>query len=184
VWDAATGQQVQTIGSQRARAFGVACSPEGTRLATSGFYGTASVWDVATGRELFALSGHSGAVRLADSRDGSRIATCSSGGTSKGWDAMTGRELLSLRLPGGGATHSAFSPDGSRLAIASSDGLVRVYQLRLEDLVSLAHARLTRSWALDDCQRFWIGSAMVVMGCVLEPQELPPAFAALVGAKL
>jgi WD40 repeat protein len=154
VWDAATGQHVQTIASQSQRAWCVAFSPDGTRLATSGFNGTASVWDLATGRERFSLPGHTGSVQITYSRDGTRLATSSAGGTSKVWDAFTGRELLSLRLPGGGATCAALSPDRSRLAVASTDALARVYLVRLEDLVTLARARLTRSWTLDECQRF------------------------------
>jgi hypothetical protein len=70
------------------------------------------------------------------------------------WEAFAGHELLTLIFPEAGVPRAAFSPDASRLAAAStSGGLARVHLLRLEDLVMLARARLTRSWMFDECQR-------------------------------
>ncbi|MDE3090163.1 MAG: hypothetical protein KGJ80_12340 [Chloroflexota bacterium] len=51
-------------------------------------------------------------------------------------------------------SRAAFNPDETHLATASDDGTVRIYLLRNEDLVELAHARLTRTWTLPECVRY------------------------------
>jgi hypothetical protein len=105
----------------------VAWSPDGQRLAT-GSGGGAKVWDVAGGRELLTLKGHSGAVYgVAWSPDGQRLATGSTDGTAKVWDAAGGRELLTLKGHTGLVYSVAWSPDGARLATASLDGTAKVW---------------------------------------------------------
>jgi WD40 repeat protein/class 3 adenylate cyclase len=106
----------------------VAFSPDGRRIATASYDGTAKVWDNETGRELLTLKGHGGPVySVAFAPDGSRIATVSWDGTGKVWDSETGRELLTLS----GQMHLvwavAFSPDGRRIATASWDGTAKVW---------------------------------------------------------
>ena len=55
---------------------GLDFSPDGKRLATSSWDGTAKVWDVETGQELLSLVGHDGAVNdIVFSLDGKLIAT-------------------------------------------------------------------------------------------------------------
>ena len=48
----------------------------------------------------------------------------------------------------------AFSPDGFRLATGSRDGTVRIYALRLEDLIKIAQSRVTRSLTISECQKY------------------------------
>ncbi len=47
-----------------------------------------------------------------------------------------------------------FSPDGKLLAAASWDGTVRVYFIRLEDLIAAAMQRVTRSLTPEECQQY------------------------------
>jgi WD40 repeat protein len=106
----------------------VAFSPDGTRLATASFDGTAKVWDAIKGQDLFALEGHTGGVSgVAFSPDGTRLATGSGDQTAKVWDATSGKELLSLKGHTAPVYGVAFSPDGNRLATGSRNRTVKVW---------------------------------------------------------
>jgi WD40 repeat protein len=91
VWDAASGQELRTFklhqaGDNRIVVF----SPDGTRLAATG-----SLWDVATGKQLF--EGSTWAVAF--SPDGTRLAWAERGNdhTVRIWDAANGQELRTLK---------------------------------------------------------------------------------------
>jgi WD40 repeat protein len=70
------------------------------------------------------------------------------------WDANRGTELFTLYGHNGAVLSVAISPDGKELVTASDDGTSRVYLLNLEDLVKLAHSRLTRSLITEECQKY------------------------------
>jgi WD40 repeat protein/DNA-binding SARP family transcriptional activator len=105
----------------------LAFSADSARLAVANMDGQPKVWDMANGRELFALAGHESVTDgLAYSPDGRRLATGDSAGIVKIWDAATGRELATLKH--GGRVHGlAFSPDGRHLAAAGADGRLVVW---------------------------------------------------------
>ncbi|MFW6097993.1 MAG: hypothetical protein ACOC9Z_07945, partial [Chloroflexota bacterium] len=48
----------------------------------------------------------------------------------------------------------ALSPDASYLYTSNRDGELRVYALRLDTLVDLAHSRLTRWWTPEECRQY------------------------------
>ena len=123
-------------------------------MATAGGDGLAKVWDIESGEELLTLSGHGTSVWAAQfSPDGSQIATMSLDKTAKLWNAETGEEILNLINYNDGRD-LAFHPDGNHLAVASGDGTVRIYILPLEDLMTLAQLRLTRSLTDEECQKY------------------------------
>ena len=101
------------------------------------------------------MSRHVGSINsLAYSPDGTHIATGSVDGMVKLWDAATGRELLTLTRQTAEVNGIAFSPDGRRLAAVTVDGTARVYLLRLQDLMALAQARVTRALTTEECQEY------------------------------
>lgn len=103
--------------------YGVAYSPDGTRIATASNDKTAKIWDAVTGKELLTLSGHTNRVLdVAFSPDGIQLVTGSGDQTAKVWDATTGKELLALVGHADTVWGVAFSPDGKR--IATSSGVV------------------------------------------------------------
>jgi len=159
IWDTLTGKEILALPRvEELFAYTVAFSPDGKQLAVGYRFGSASVWNAATGEKLFDLAGHTGSVNaIAYSPDGTRIATTSVDGTARLWDAATGVEQLTLTGHTGQVTGLAFSPDGARLATGGSDGTVgavRVYALRLEDLVKIAQSRVTRSLTTAECQKY------------------------------
>lgn len=173
VWDLATRQPVITLSEKDVPNPGpilaIAFSPDGARLATASVAGTARVWSLPPGpnssrdvtpgipaaKLLFMLVGHTGSVEaIAFSPDGKRLATGSDDNTTKIWDAQNGQELMTLTGHTGGVFGVAYSPDGTRLATAGGDGMVRLYTLRVEDLVALARQRVTRSLTPVECRLY------------------------------
>ena len=158
VWDAATGKELLTLSGHGAGLWAVAFSPDGRRLATASQDGTAKVWDAATGQVLLTLSGHLGSIfDVAFSPDGRRVATASGDRTAKLWDVSieSARSEQPLTLYGATSSNSvAFSPDGKRLAVAYGDGAVRIYALPLDDIITIAKSRLTRTLTMDECRKY------------------------------
>jgi WD40 repeat protein/serine/threonine protein kinase/DNA-binding SARP family transcriptional activator len=115
----------------------------GTRLISTGFDGTARVWDIspAGAKEWLTLAGHDSFWDITDvafSPDGIRLATASPDLTAKIWDAATGRELVTLVGHSEGLYEVTFSPDGTRLATASADHTARIWDARTgQELLTL-----------------------------------------------
>ena len=103
---------------------------------------------------VMTLEGHNVLVwDAAFNPDGSLIATLAFDSNVKLWDPVTGQELITL---GGGndSPEIAFSPDGSRLVTGSGFGTINVYALDIQDLISLAHERVTRWFTTEECQKY------------------------------
>jgi WD40 repeat protein len=150
IWDVNTGKELLILQGYPGTIWDLAYSPDGTRLATVGFGGTARVWNATTGKELFNLSGHVGdVVTVAFNPDGSRLATADYDNTVRLWDMNSGAELLNIP----GRWQLAFSPDGTRLATGGSN-YVRIYLLQIDELVALARSRLVRSWTIEECKTY------------------------------
>jgi WD40 repeat protein len=109
---------------------GLAVSGDGKRFATTSKDGTASVWDLASGRKLLTLRGHSGAVNgIAISRDGRRLATTGADGTIRIWDGSTARQIHSMRGHRGAVWLPAFSPNGRWLVTTGEDYTTRIWDV-------------------------------------------------------
>jgi len=61
--------------------------------------------------------------------------------------------LLTLHAGNDAIRGLGFSPDGTRLATAD-DEAVRVFLLKVDDLVELAKTRVTRSLTQEECQKY------------------------------
>lgn len=112
-------------------------SPDGRRLATAAWDGTARVWDAESGESLFTIpaAGASNLFGVAFTPDGRRVITA--GTTARIWDAATGAALGSLAGHTGRVNAVAVSSDGRYLATAGSDR-----SIRLSDLSTLALTRV------------------------------------------
>jgi WD40 repeat protein len=121
--DAVTGAQRRGPDSGVALAF----SPDGRTLAIGGHHGSLRLWELATGKRLHALEGHSGIViRVAFSPDGKTLASLSS--EVRLWDVATGKERCQFRREGHRVLALAFSDDGKTLFTGGDDNVIRRWE--------------------------------------------------------
>lgn len=117
LWDL-TGRasSVALIGHTEA-IYSIAFSPDGKTVATGALDGV-KIWDVITGRELYAIKDATLTLSVAFSSDGKRIVTAGQRFFVEVWDATTGTKLNALRVGPQLNYSAAISPDGKTLAAA------------------------------------------------------------------
>ncbi len=125
ILDIRTGEIISEV----ARGTVVDWNPDGSKVVS----GTDSendifVTDVATGKKLLTLSGHTESIQAVDwSPDGTKLASGSNDHTVRIWDAKTGDSLLTLIGHTDFVTNVIWSPDSRWLASSSSDGTIRIW---------------------------------------------------------
>ncbi|RLT20861.1 MAG: hypothetical protein DWI28_00430 [Planctomycetota bacterium] len=96
-------------------------SPDGKKIAASGWRGGIKILDAETGKEVQTLTGSTyGISSISFSPDGKKIAIGNDDKTIKIWDAATGKELQTLTGHTEKINSVNFSPDGKRLLSSSS----------------------------------------------------------------
>jgi WD40 repeat protein len=152
IWD---WQRQRIVQELPAVAEGIAFDTRGERVATVGWGGPGQIWDIASGQEVATLAGHAGTIfDVAFAPDGSRVATAGSDGTVRLWEPDTGRHELVLLGHEVAVWNARFSPDGTKLASSSPHGTTRVWALVLDDLIALAHGKVTRTLTDEECRQY------------------------------
>ncbi len=126
-WDPDSSRVVPTTENM----YGLAFSPDGSRVATTGWKGRVRIFDTRTNREIssFAAHGQSG-VRLDWSRDGRRFATTGNDGKTILWDAERGEKGVALQaIPNGRVEPVVFHPDSTLVAAPAPAGGVRIFRV-------------------------------------------------------
>lgn len=142
VWDVATAKPTMTLKRvpKNDKANGhtdaitsLSYSKDGTRLLTTSFDNTARIWDVATGKQLHVLKGHSWWVwDAAFSPDETSVVTASQDGTALVWNLEDGSKGHPFSEHQGPVYSVAYSTDGE---IATGGYDKRIFLWRAEDVV-------------------------------------------------
>jgi WD40 repeat protein/transcriptional regulator with XRE-family HTH domain len=152
IWNTKTGGVVSAFTvSTVTRAIGF--SPDGQRLAISGYNTPVLLYEVATGRLLGTVGKVSSTQSLAFSPDGQRLAVGARDQTQV-WDVSSNQPLLTLPAEAGAVNAVLFSPDGSRLATAGADGTARLWDAATGQgqLVIHAHVNVGLAFSPDGSQ--------------------------------
>jgi WD40 repeat protein/mono/diheme cytochrome c family protein len=145
VWDPVTGDLSARVGNIPQRTFGMAFSPDGSRLAVAG--GASGVsgevrlmrWAngapagdapkvLATGEDVF--------FDVAFRPDGQQLAAAGYDGAVRVFDAATGVERLKISNHADWVTDVCYSPDGTLIASASRDKSAKVFDAETGRLVA------------------------------------------------
>ena len=115
----------------------VAFSPDGKRMLSGGKDGKIKLWEVASGRLIRTLRGHTQDVNaVAFSPDGAYVLSGGGGDASvKLWDIATGQFIRFFIGHTRAVASVAFSPDGKRIASGSFDHTVRLWDVATGKLV-------------------------------------------------
>ncbi len=98
IWEARSGERVQTLAEHVGTDFAIVWSPGGEMLISGGSDGTLRWWEVQSGQRMRVQEGHQAAVRaLKVSPDGNRLASCGDDGAIMLWDLHNGEHLQTLR---------------------------------------------------------------------------------------
>jgi len=109
----------------------IAFSPNGRTLATATDGSAVVLWDVATGRRVAVLRGHTGGVNSVEfSPTGTYVVTASDDGTVRVWEPDL---LLATYRPGraGRVMDAAFNLEGTRIVAGASDGSSDIFDCRV-----------------------------------------------------
>ncbi|MEX2666875.1 caspase family protein [Candidatus Uabimicrobium amorphum] len=141
LWDVTSGKEITTITAHTYPVLSVAFSPDGKTLASAsggcntpglGGPGGGSVrlWDVATGKEITKITGHTNHVKsVAFSPDGKTLASGSDDKTVRLWDVATGKKIHKITGHTNRVNSVAFSPNSKTLASGSDDKTVRLWDV-------------------------------------------------------
>jgi WD40 repeat protein len=162
LWDAETLRERGVITGFGGYASSVAFSPDGRFLLSGGTDGLLHLWDLATGKELKRLAGHTAAIfhGVTFSADGKRALSGGWNGDNsvRLWDLETGKQLRRFTGHTAGVCCVAMSAD-SRRALSAGDG-VRLWDLETGKVLRRfdRHKDRVRSVAFSRDGRFALSS--------------------------
>ncbi len=130
----------------------MALSPDGNYLAVGSFSGQLRVWNVADGKPLMTVRGHSRmAWALAFSPDSRILASGGYDRSVKLWAVGgegSGRCLRILQGHDKWVRAVAFSPDGTLLATSGMDETIRLWEVREGTCLRILHGHIGPVWAV------------------------------------
>jgi len=182
VWDVPKGTELFALVGNMDDTYGLALSPDGTRLATASYDKNVRLWDATTGQLLHTFRGHTAGVSAVTfSADGKYLVSGGGDHAVRVWSVEEKRGASVLLGHTEWITDVAFTPDGNRVVSVSGyegkgDG-IRVWDWRAgEQMHHYAEARgqLVALAVMPDGQRAVTGAAEGTVRVWRLPGPVPP----------
>lgn len=155
----ARGVAQHVLRGHTGKIYGLAFSPDGTRLATSSTDGMLIMWDPVTGQRITSEPSAEKRYAVAISADNRWLAVAGERGSVTLWNPASG-ERRALRGHAATVQYLTFSPDGTRLATTGQDLAVWIWNIETgegkriaqtqEDFVRVAFSHDSRLLALSE----------------------------------
>ena len=153
LWDAATMKEIVRLAHDGGALESVAFSPDGKYLVSTGRDGSARLWTLPEGDEVFRVYHAERVITAAFSANGAYLATGSQDGTARVWTVPDGKEVARLINPGN-VVAVLFSPDGGHVVAASNGGQARVWLLPVADPLAEACRRVARNLSMEEWRQY------------------------------
>jgi len=165
VWDARTGERLQTLTSpSEFRIQGLALSPDRAFIATSHTDNASfDLWRVETGEIVASHEGNARVHSLDFNPAGTLLATGGFDGRVRVWDLATETIIATLGNFQIVIRDLEFTPDGRHLLASSPDGTVGVFTLDWQELLALVDDRVTRELTEAECREYLHNSECQVL---------------------
>lgn len=129
IWDAGSTKLIRTISVKRA-AYRVKISPDGRLIAAAiWFENSIPIFEMASGRQVAALSGHSDRVHDIAFVDSNRLVSASQDSTIRVWNLNNGRTEQVLRGHTGPVNSISIAASHSLLASVSEDNTAKLWDI-------------------------------------------------------
>lgn len=163
VWEVEAQEAIASVAHQRG-VISARFSPDGKRIATASFDGTAKVLNLETGK--IATIHHQALVVSAEfSSDGELVVTASDDNTAIIWNVATEKPIPLRHL--NRVRSAKFSPDDKQIVTTSEDGTAKVWDVDTgRPLASIEHPRMVRSAEFSPDAKYisisgWDGTARI-----------------------
>jgi len=135
LWDAYTGQCLQSFEGHEGTVESVHFTPDGSTLCTGSVDGFTKLWDMATGECWRTMQGRRDPCGPSSTSPDGKLTATSLCQRVQISDAKTYSVIRVLQTRDGGRAVPSWSPDGSMLAFATADGCAEVWDVETGELV-------------------------------------------------
>jgi len=158
LWDAQTGQRLQTLTGHRLGVDRVQYAPDSSLVYTLSPDGTFKLWEVNSGK-LRLSSEHT--ISAAFAPDSKTLLTANENNTLLRWDTQTGAVIRTVDTQGHRLYGLRYTPDGTRFVTGDEVGNVIVWSASGEQLHPLCPTLLGPGWTIG---ALVVGGLLLVLG--------------------